>query len=185
MPPRIPLHERDWPTLPIPLFVVPDLLWDVARLEWASGKGLPAFQVLNQSAFEAALAQPYQVVFGEPLDPTVCSKAACLFRGLAKDHGLVDGNKRLAVTAVTTFLLWNGREPQFSNRAMLRYALRVAAFQGSYDLRLIEQWVRRNSQVFEPARLEQRRTTNLRFYGKGDPVERWFGRSADGREPET
>jgi prophage maintenance system killer protein len=65
------------------------MLWELAKLDWE--RGMPAFKIRDRSGLEATLAQPYQAVFGRQLYPTVCAKAACLFRGFAKNHVLIDG----------------------------------------------------------------------------------------------
>jgi hypothetical protein len=74
----------------------------------------------------------------------------------------------------------NGRDPRFSNNALLRYALRVARTKGEYDLALIERWLRRNTVPFDAEGLRRRRIANQRFHAAGDPVERWFGRAQSG-----
>lgn len=172
MPPRIPRLERDWPTLPLPLFAVEDILRELGKVGWEHR--VPAFRVRDEAALASAFAQPYQTFAGQARYPTVCSKAACLFRGIVKDHPLVDGNKRLAATTAAIFLILNGRSPTFTNQALLRYALRVARHRGNYPLEAIERWMRRNSEAFSGDRVDRRRTSNLRFYENGDPTIRWF-----------
>jgi prophage maintenance system killer protein len=81
----------------------------------------------------SALAHPFSSVGQVDAYPTVCAKAAALFRGLVKNHGLHDGNKRLAVTTLTVFLLANGRSPLYTNSQLYRYTLRVARHRGEYS----------------------------------------------------
>jgi death on curing protein len=57
---------------------------------------------------ESALARPRASVFGQDAYPDLCLKAAGLLHSLARNHALVDGNKRLAWTACRTFLAING-----------------------------------------------------------------------------
>jgi death on curing protein len=57
---------------------------------------------------ESALARPRASVFGEDAYPDLHLKAAALLHSLARNHALVDGNKRLAWTACRTFLAVNG-----------------------------------------------------------------------------
>jgi death-on-curing protein len=56
---------------------------------------------------ESALARPRASVFGEDAYPDLHLKAAALLHSLARNHALVDGNKRLAWTACRTFLAIN------------------------------------------------------------------------------
>ena len=48
---------------------------------------------------ESAIARPYSKYY-----PSLHSKAAALLQSLAKNHGFIDGNKRVALLAVTTLL---------------------------------------------------------------------------------
>lgn len=56
---------------------------------------------------ESALARPRASVFGEDAYPDLHLKASALLHSLARNHALVDGNKRLAWTACRTFLAIN------------------------------------------------------------------------------
>lgn len=58
---------------------------------------------------ESALARPRATVFGADAYSDVHLKAAALLHSLARNHALVDGNKRLAWTACRTFLAINGQ----------------------------------------------------------------------------
>ena len=57
---------------------------------------------------ESAVNAPFQTFGGEDLYKTIFDKAAHLAHGLAKNHGFVDGNKRVAIHAmlVLTILIW-------------------------------------------------------------------------------
>ncbi|WP_301148357.1 type II toxin-antitoxin system death-on-curing family toxin [Mycobacterium simiae] len=56
---------------------------------------------------ESALARPRASVFGQDAYRDLHLKAAALLQSLARNHALVDGNKRLAWTACRTFLAIN------------------------------------------------------------------------------
>jgi death-on-curing protein len=56
---------------------------------------------------ESALARPRASVFGQDAYSDLHLKAAALMHSLARNHALVDGNKRLAWTACRTFLAIN------------------------------------------------------------------------------
>jgi death-on-curing protein len=78
-----------------------DLL-DIAR---AAVGGDP--EVRDYGLLESALARPRASVFGADAYPDLHLKAAALLHSLARNHALVDGNKRLAWTACRTFLAIN------------------------------------------------------------------------------
>lgn len=80
-----------------------DLL-DIAR---AAVGGDPA--VRDYGLLESALARPSATVFGRDAYADLHLKAAALLHSLARNHALVDGNKRLAWTACRTFLAINGQ----------------------------------------------------------------------------
>ena len=84
----------------------------------------PAFQLAGSEGagrLDAALAQPQW-----PYYKTVQTKAAALHYSLNKDHPFVDGNKRLAVTAMEWFLVSNGFLLLTTNSRLLDFALDVA-----------------------------------------------------------
>jgi death-on-curing protein len=156
-------QERDWPTLPIPFFAFREIYEELARLDWNHRGALPPFEFTDEALILSALASPFASAGGEPAFPSVPAKAAALFRGLVKNHGLRDGNKRLAVTVLSTFLLANGWIPTYTNQQLYRYALRVARHKGNYDLRLIQRWIRRHCRLMSDGDLDILRAQNRRI----------------------
>lgn len=69
---------------------------------------LGADEVRDYGLLESALARPRTSVFGQDAYPDVWQKAAALMESLARNHGLVDGNKRIAWFAAWVFLQING-----------------------------------------------------------------------------
>jgi death-on-curing protein len=57
---------------------------------------------------ESAVHRPRTSVFGQDAYPDLFSKAGALLHSLARNHPLVDGNKRLAWLATYVFLAKNG-----------------------------------------------------------------------------
>jgi death-on-curing protein len=158
-------QERDWPTLPVTFFGFRTIYEEVARAEWDSPLGaLPPLAYADQGKILSALAAPFQTADGIELYPSVPAKAAAMFRGLVKNHGLHDGNKRLAVTTMSTFLLANGWIPEYTNPQLYRYALRVARHAGNYPVKAIERWVRRNCRLVSDTDLAFLRAQNRRYW---------------------
>jgi len=62
----------------------------------------------------SAAGRPQATVFGEDAYPTLAEKAAALMHSIARNHALVDGNKRLAWAAARVFCLLNGRDLAFA-----------------------------------------------------------------------
>ncbi|MGW0157859.1 type II toxin-antitoxin system death-on-curing family toxin [Mycobacterium sp. NPDC003323] len=71
--------------------------------------------VRDYGLLDAAVARPQATVFGVDAYPQLWDKAAALLQSLARNHALVDGNKRTAWASAWTFLYINGFElsPQF------------------------------------------------------------------------
>ena len=91
----------------------------------------PDFVVREHGLLESALARPRTTVFGEDAYATLETKAAALLHSVAKNHALVDGNKRLSLAAAIAFLGVNGRRLTFTNDEA--YELVMAVASGTID----------------------------------------------------
>lgn len=88
-------------------------------------------RVRDYGLLESALARPQANAFGADAYPGLDEKAAALLHSLARNHGLVDGNKRLALGAVIAFYGINGRRLTLTNDAA--YDLVMAVASGNLD----------------------------------------------------
>lgn len=79
----------------------------------------------------AAVARPQASAFEKDAYPTLSMKAAALLHSLARDHALVDGNKRLALAATIAFLGVNGRRLTLTNDEAYGLVMEVA--EGTLD----------------------------------------------------
>ena len=68
---------------------------------------IPGFKVRDMGLLESAALRPQTTVYGEDAYPSFIEKAASLMHSLARNHCLIDGNKRLAWAATRTFCLIN------------------------------------------------------------------------------
>jgi death-on-curing protein len=64
--------------------------------------------VRDMGLLVSALERPRTNVFGAELYPTRHEKAAALLHSVARNHALIDGNKRTAWLAMRVFLRFNG-----------------------------------------------------------------------------
>jgi death-on-curing protein len=87
--------------------------------------------VRDHGLLESALARPQASAFGQDAYGTLYEKAAALLHSLARNHALVDGNKRLALAATIAFLGVNGVELTLSNDQA--YGLTISVATGSRD----------------------------------------------------
>jgi death-on-curing protein len=80
-------------------------------LEVAAGI-VDGVQVRDLGLLASAAARPRTTVFGADAYPTFADKVAALMHSLARNHPLVDGNKRLAWAAGRVMCLLNGFDLQ-------------------------------------------------------------------------
>jgi death-on-curing protein len=91
---------------PIDYLTVEDLL------EIAAGI-LDDVAVRDHGLLASAAGRPQSSAFGDDAYPTFAAKAASLMHSLARNHALVDGNKRLAWAGTRVFCLLNGHDLKF------------------------------------------------------------------------
>jgi len=87
----------------------------------------PGYTVRDYGLLEAALFRPQATAFGKDAYPDLDTKAAALLHSIARNHALIDGDKRLALAAVIAFSGLNGRRLTLSNDAAYNLVMSVAA----------------------------------------------------------
>ena len=102
--------------------------------------------VRDAGLLESAVARPQATAFGTDAYPDLDSKAAALLHSLARNHALVDGNKRLALAAVIAFYGVNGRRLTLTNGEAYDLIIDVAT--GHLDS--VEEITRRLRAATEP-----------------------------------
>jgi death-on-curing protein len=83
--------------------------------------------VRDYGLLESALARPRASVFDQDAYPELHLKAAALLHSLARNHALIDGNKRLAWTAGRTFLAINEHWISATEDDRFNFVIGVAA----------------------------------------------------------
>ena len=89
---------------------------------------------------ESALGTIDQTFDGQELYPTLAEKAARLGFSLISNHAFVDGNKRIGMLAMLTFLALNGQEIAPEADEITRVGLAVASGEMRYTALL--DWIR-------------------------------------------
>jgi death-on-curing protein len=118
---------------------------DLDDLLHIAGAVLPSVDVRDVGLLESALARPQASAFGSDAYPDPHTKAAALLHSVASNHGLVDGNRRLALAAMIAFLGINGWRLTLTNDEA--YELVVAVASGELDdLRAIADSLRTGTQ---------------------------------------
>jgi death on curing protein len=119
---------------------LPELLHVAER---ALGREPP---VRDIGLLEAAVARAQATVFGADAYPDLDAKAAALLHSLARNHALLDGNKRLSLAALIAFYGVNGRRLTLTNDDA--YDLVIAVATGELDA--VEDIATRLSGATEP-----------------------------------
>jgi death-on-curing protein len=83
---------------------------------------------------DAAVARPRSSVFGLDAYPDLWQKAAALLHSIARNHSLVDGNKRAAWAAAWVFLGCNGVSLRVGFDVDAAYDLMIDAATGKTDV---------------------------------------------------
>lgn len=100
---------------------------------------IPNFQVRDMGLLESAAARPQTTIFGKDAYETLEAKAAALLHALARNHPLIDGNKRLAWSATRVFCLINGYDIRYS--VVEAELLVVGTAQGNFEVNEIVEFL--------------------------------------------
>ena len=95
--------------------------------------------VRDEGLLESAVNAPFQTFDSIPLYPTIEAKAARLGYALVKNHAFVDGNKRIGMLAMLTFLEMNGAARDCTDEEVVRVGLALA--DGSMDDKALLHWI--------------------------------------------
>ncbi|TFV74384.1 alcohol dehydrogenase [Blastococcus sp. CT_GayMR19] len=90
-------------------------------------RALDTGPVRDVGLLDSAAGRPRAGAFGEDAYPTLALKAAALLHSLARNHSLVDGNKRLSWLATVVFLDLNGHAPGIGDDDAFQLVMDVAA----------------------------------------------------------
>ena len=93
----------------------------------------------DEALLEGALASAFQTFGGKDLHPTKEEKAAALGYALVSDHAFVDGNKRIGMLVMLSFLEANGIPLRATDTDIAAAGLAVAA--GTMDRQGLLDWI--------------------------------------------
>ena len=94
----------------------------------------------DEGLLESALESAFAKFGGKELYPTKEEKAARIGASLVSNHAFLDGNKRIGIYVMLTFLEVNGIQLQCTDEEIVRAGLSLA--DGSMDYDKLLAWVR-------------------------------------------
>ncbi len=98
--------------------------------------------IRDEGLLDSAINTPLQSFGGVDLCPTIQAKAAQLCFGLINNHPFVDGNKRIGILAMLTFLDLNGLTIDTSDSEIVSLGLSIAS--GEINTAEITDWIIEN-----------------------------------------
>lgn len=98
--------------------------------------------VLNENNLDSAINAPYQTFDGKEFYSTKEEKAARLGFGLVSNHAFVDGNKRIGLFAMLTFLEKNSIHINVEQKELV--ALGIGVADGSLKYEDVLAWINKN-----------------------------------------
>jgi death-on-curing protein len=93
---------------------------------------IPGYQIRDKGLLLSAIERPQTELYGVEVYPDFELKAAALMHSIARNHALVDGNKRLAWSSMRIFCLMNKRDVFLTVSQAEKLTVAIAA--GKYDV---------------------------------------------------
>lgn len=110
----------------ISLSEVEYLAYRLAKENLEFNEPIPEFSSRFPNILESCLAVPFQRFSKKEAYPGLISKASILFYLLIKNHPFQNGNKRIAVTTLLTFLYKNHKWLNVDNQEFYNFAVWIA-----------------------------------------------------------
>lgn len=88
---------------------------------------IPPFKTRFPNSLESCIATPFMDYGGKDFYPGLVKKAAILFYLMVKNHPFENGNKRIAMTTLLTFLFFNEKWLMVDDQELYNFAKWVAS----------------------------------------------------------
>ena len=102
------------------------ITFELARKQLAFNEPIPDFSTRFPNILESCIMTPFQKFGGKDLYPSFNAKASILFYLMIKNHPFQNGNKRIALTTLLTFLYENGKWISVDNQELYNFTVWVA-----------------------------------------------------------
>lgn len=98
---------------------------------------IPDFSTRFPNVLESCVITPFQKFGGKSLYPSLVAKSAILFYLMIKNHPFQSGNKRIAITALLTFLSNNKKWLQVDTQSFYNFTVWVASSPAEYKTEVV------------------------------------------------
>ena len=102
------------------------LAFRLAKEHLSFDEPIPDFSTRFPNSLESCVLTPFQRFSGKALYPTLVAKASILFYLMIKNHPFQNGNKRIAITTLLTFLYGNNKWLKADNQELYNFTVWVA-----------------------------------------------------------
>jgi len=102
------------------------LAFRLAKEHLSFDEPIPDFSTRFPNVLESCVLTPFQRFSGKALYPTLIAKAGILFYLMIKNHPFQNGNKRIAITTLLTFLFDNSKWLRADTQEFFNFTVWVA-----------------------------------------------------------
>jgi death-on-curing protein len=102
------------------------LAFRLAQEHLSFDEPIPDFSTRFPNVLESCVVTPFQGFSGKALYPSLIAKASILFYLMIKNHPFQNGNKRIAITTLLTFLIGNGKWLEADSQELYNFTVWVA-----------------------------------------------------------
>lgn len=102
------------------------LAFRLAKEHLSFEEPIPYFSTRFPNILESCVLTPFQRFSGKALYPTLVARASILFYLLIKNHPFQNGNKRIAITTLLTFLYSNNKWLKADTQELYNFTVWVA-----------------------------------------------------------
>ena len=102
------------------------LAFRLAKEHLSFDEPIPDFSTRFPNILESCVLTPFQRFSGKALYPALVAKASILFYLLIKNHPFQNGNKRIAITTLLTFLYGNNKWVKADTQELYNFTVWVA-----------------------------------------------------------
>ena len=110
----------------------------LAREHLSFHEPIPDFSTRFPNILESCVLTPFQKFSGKSLYPSLVDKAGILFYLMIKNHPFQNGNKRIAITTLLTFLLDNKKWLSADAQELYNFTVWVAQSPAEFKKQVVE-----------------------------------------------